>query len=128
MPDFGRSSAVAVIGLSAWLFGCASLAAEPQGLAGAGGMSPGASGTASIAGSASTAGDQASENGLMIAGSWALFGFEDPVGVELRQSGSSLNGIGCGVGTPHSPGSTSCAADLSGTITGNQVKFAFSSV
>ena len=33
-----------------------------------------------------------------LSGRWALFGFEDPVAVEIRQSGTTLTGMGCSAG------------------------------
>lgn len=62
-----------------------------------------------------------------IAGRWALFLINDPVGVQLVQSGELLTGEGCAAGTPPISGVPEldiCGA-LSGEVHGNTARFHF---
>lgn len=77
-------------------------------------------------GSAGTSSVQATDAPANVSGRWAMFGFEDPVGVQLSQSGGSLGGIGCGVGVPPAMRASYCSP-ISGTISGSNLKFAFKS-
>jgi len=56
-----------------------------------------------------------------------MFGWEDPVGVQLLQSQGSISGVGCGVGVPPASDASYCSSDLAGSISGNLVKFDFQS-
>jgi hypothetical protein len=67
---------------------------------GPGGSASAGSSGASPAGSASVGGQVAAEEPADIHGRWALFVFEDPVGVQLTQAGEQLGGRGCAGGTP----------------------------
>jgi hypothetical protein len=64
---------------------------------------------------------------LDISGRWALFNFEDPVGVQLFQNGNSLTGRGCDVGTPPANPEVepNLCGDIEGNVTGNQTYFEF---
>ncbi len=59
-------------------------------------------------------------------GRWALYGFEDPVGVILRREGSVIVGTGCVAGLPDAPDvTTNHCAPIEGTFSGNRLQFAF---
>jgi hypothetical protein len=58
--------------------------------------------------------------GVDISGSWAMFVFEDPVVVEIRQRGSTLSGTGCCTAD-----GDICCGDLTGTIADREATFSF---
>jgi hypothetical protein len=61
-----------------------------------------------------------------ISGRWAMFQFEDPVGVQLVQTGGVLTGQGCVSGVPpldSDPGPY--CGGIQGTVTGNHASFVF---
>jgi len=65
-----------------------------------------------------------------ITGRWAMFVFEDPVGVQLGESSpGQLSGRGCAVGAPGGPGVGDSIYDfcgpVSGTVEGNHASFSF---
>jgi hypothetical protein len=131
-PRGGTSSAA--IGGSAGTG--ATLAGGASG-AGVGGTSPtggasgsGVGGSSGANGGASGSSGTAGEGGIVtepdISGRWAMFYFEDPVAVDLSQSGSTLSGTGCcaGLGTPTTTYSC-CGPIMNGSIESRRVRFAF---
>jgi hypothetical protein len=144
MIDSGRPMVAAGIALCSLLVACGQTQDETL-TAGKAGGAAGASSAASLGGagpsegSSASAGANASGGGpvtsdpeqhaadVNVSGRWAMFGFEDPVGVALSQSEGALSGIGCGVGTPPASKASYCSADLTGTIAGGSVKFDFKS-
>lgn len=60
-----------------------------------------------------------------IAGRWAQFGFEDPVGVQLTQTNGKLIGRGCAAGAPPLAMDETYCGDLNGTVDGNEASFGF---
>jgi hypothetical protein len=62
---------------------------------------------------------------MQIAGRWAQFGFEDPVGVRLTQTNGSLVGEGCAAGAPPLEMEQSYCGAISGKVIGNQATFGF---
>jgi hypothetical protein len=76
--------------------------------------SPAAAGAPGAAGSAGAA--PVEPPPVDVAGRWALFVFDDPVGVQLSQHGEVLTGTGCAAGTP--PHQDVYVADYCGAITG----------
>ena len=86
-----------------------------------------AGGTAGAAG-ASTAGsgNPAGAPGVDISGAWAMFHFEDPVGVSLGQTGTVLTGRGCCVGlNPGPPVDQCCGQVVDGSIVERRAQFGF---
>jgi hypothetical protein len=61
-----------------------------------------------------------------IAGRWALFGFEDPVGVRLTQTNHKLVGRGCAAGAPPLAMDQTYCGDVRGEVEGNTARFGFS--
>lgn len=60
-----------------------------------------------------------------VAGRWAMFHFEDPVGVQLAEDAvGNLTGPGCASGTPPFAMSAFCG-DVHGRLTGNHAYFDF---
>jgi hypothetical protein len=61
-----------------------------------------------------------------ITGRWGMFVFEDPVAVDVVQSGNTLSGLGCDAGLPDPAvgGGESCAP-LKGTIEADRASFGF---
>ena len=61
-----------------------------------------------------------------LSGRWALFGFEDPVAVDIRQSGTTLTGMGCSAGFPR-PGGPSfaeyCGSLFASVFDGTRAQF-----
>ncbi len=91
---------------------------------GNGGASAGGMGGASgLAGGGGTAG--ASAAALDISGRWALFGFEDPVAVELQQTGTVLAGKGCCTGF-QSNIPLACCGPVTGQCADRRASFGFS--
>ncbi len=95
---------------------------------GAGG-SGGRAGTGAVAGAGG--GAVAAEPPADISRRWGMFGFDDPVGVFLKEAADgTLTGQGCGLGPPDSksveiqPPPFSCA-NLSGKVTGHTAWFSF---
>ncbi len=137
MIHSGRTTLTISIALSALLVACSQSAETPvsianNGMAGAAASSGGSHAVGEPSGAASTsaAGSNAGAAGVQgpapnISGRWAMFGWEDPVGVQLRQSEGSLSGVGCGAGTPPASQAALCSSDLAGSISGNLVKFDF---
>ncbi len=66
---------------------------------------------------------------ISIAGRWAIVGFDDPVGVQLSQTGSVLTGQGCASGAPPLVDEVFirdyCGDIIGGAIQGRQVAFSF---
>ncbi|MES1184030.1 MAG: hypothetical protein ABUL60_09445 [Myxococcales bacterium] len=72
---------------------------------------------------------------LDISGRWAMFDFEDPVGVRLvEDANGTLTGRGCAVGAPDvsspgsstlEPGEPSLCGDSVGAVSGNRAAFGF---
>lgn len=62
-----------------------------------------------------------------VAGRWALFMFEDPVGVNLVQDGDRLTGEGCAGGTPplQTAGTEEFCGAIVGRVMGQSVEFDF---
>jgi hypothetical protein len=90
--------------------------AETAAQAGSGG-SAGAPDVAGPAGAAGSAGAAPVEPPPVdVAGRWALFVFDDPVGVQLSQHGEVLTGMGCAAGAP--PLQDLIVRDYCGAITG----------
>jgi hypothetical protein len=91
---------------------------------GNGGASAGGMGGASgLAGGGGTAGAPAAA--LDISGRWALFGFEDPVAVELQQTGTVLAGSGCCTGF-QSDVPLDCCGSVTGQCADRRASFGFS--
>jgi hypothetical protein len=63
---------------------------------------------------------------MQIAGRWAMFTFEDPVGVQLTQTNGELVGQGCAGGTPPLVDGYFSCGDIRGSVAGNTAKFGFS--
>lgn len=143
----GAESALGVAGitLSALLVACGQAGSGSRPGDGAPSEVAGAPGAGSVggaqsvnAGSASGGDSAASNSGAGVAnaqapdapanvsGRWAMFGFEDPVGVQLSQDAGVLGGIGCGVGVAPAMRASYCSP-ISGTISGSNLKFAFKS-
>ena len=95
------------------------------GTAGGGGISAGTGGVG--AGSGGSSGAGGSPSVVDVSGSWAMFGFEDPVAVSLQQSGTTLSGTGCCAGLPIEGNDIwHCCADIaSGAIHGRNAEFSF---
>lgn len=60
-----------------------------------------------------------------IAGRWAMFGFEDPVGIRLTQTNGQLVGRGCAAGVPPLTAEGSFCGNVSGQVQGNTASFGF---
>lgn len=86
----------------------------------------GGAGQGSSAGAGGDAGG-AAEPAPPLEGRWAMFAFEDPVGVELSEESGVLSGQGCygGLPTPNHPEIPSTCRPLTGTASGRHVQFAF---
>jgi hypothetical protein len=69
--------------------------------------------------------DPEPEAPMQIAGRWAQFGFEDPVGVKLIQTKGSLVGEGCAAGTPPLQMAQQYCGAIEGKITGHLASFGF---
>ncbi|HEX2873817.1 MAG TPA: hypothetical protein VHP33_21320 [Polyangiaceae bacterium] len=108
------------------LVGCGST--DANGGAGAAGQGAGSSGAAQ-GGDAGAGGDGGGEAEPVpsLDGRWAMFSFEDPVGVELSEESGVLSGQGCygGLPTPNHPEIPSTCQPLTGTASGRHVQFAF---
>ncbi len=98
------------------------------------GDDPGSAGSASGSGSVGVAGTPGDGPAVMeppadVAGRWALFVFDDPVGVQLVQNGSELTGTGCAAGTPPLEDPDSFVGEfcgpIHGSVTSNKVQFVF---
>jgi hypothetical protein len=98
----------------------------------------GAAGSAAAAGSSGLGGSHAAGGGAptsepqpnpdppaQIAGRWAMFGFEDPVGVRLTQTNGELVGRGCAAGAPPLAMEQTFCGDVSGRVEGNTAEFGF---
>jgi hypothetical protein len=83
----------------------------------------GVGGGAGLAGGGGTAGASAAT--LDISGRWALFGFEDPVAVELQQTGTVLAGKGCCTGF-QSNIPLACCGPVTGQCADRRASFGFS--
>lgn len=93
---------------------------------GAGGSVVAGSAGVSAAGSSGVGGAVA-EPPADVSGRWALFVFEDPVGVQLGQSGEQLGGRGCAGGTPPlEAGGGSFCGPVMGKVSGRSARFWFS--
>jgi hypothetical protein len=92
---------------------------------GTGGASLGASGAAGATGPDEPDGPMP-QAPQQIPGRWALFSFDDPVGVKLVQTDGNLVGSGCAAGTPPLGNLPSFCGDLVGKVEGNQATFGFS--
>jgi hypothetical protein len=100
-----------------------------------GGTSAGTAGTAgtglATSGSHAAGGEPSTiqpkpEPPVQIAGRWAMFGFEDPVGIRLTQTNGQLVGRGCAAGVPPLDLEPSYCGDVNGTVEGNTAAFGFS--
>jgi hypothetical protein len=102
---------------------------NPNGGSGAVDVGNGRAGALGVAGAVGNSGaaGQANEEPELpepgIAGRWAMFGFEDPVGVQLLQAGSTLTGGGCAAGAP--PLADTDCGSLSGSVHGRRASFSF---
>lgn len=89
----------------------------------------GAAGRGPLAGAGGSAGSVTEPEPVppaQIAGRWAMFNFEDPVGVQLVQSGSVLTGRGCAAGAPPlAELSKPFCGTIKGEVTGNAASFGF---
>jgi len=99
------------------------------GMGGAAGVAGNVSVGGTSMGSNSGAGGEApvtAEEAADISGRWALFVFEDPVGVQLTQANGQLTGEGCASGTPPDVGEfqSFCGA-VSGKVSGRSAQFWF---
>ncbi len=65
------------------------------------------------------------DDGPDLSGRWAMFAFEDPVAVELQQTGDVLAGRGCCSGLGPDPG-LNCCGPVTGEITARLASFGFS--
>lgn len=72
-----------------------------------------------------TQGCQGGGAGLDVSGRWAMFAFEDPVAVELQQSGDVLAGNGCCSGLGADRGFNCCGL-VTGRIAARRAAFEFS--
>ena len=90
----------------------------------AGGAAAGSSGALGLAGAAA----EPEPPPVDIAGRWAMFEFEDPVGVQLVQNGGELSGEGCAAGAPPlpEPESGSYCGAIRGSVQAHQANFGFS--
>jgi hypothetical protein len=62
-----------------------------------------------------------------ITGRWGMFLFEDPIAVDIVQSGNTLSGLGCDAGLPDPAlGGWQLCAPLTGTIEADRASFGFS--
>jgi hypothetical protein len=108
------------------LVGCGSTDAHVG--SGTAGQGAGAGGAAQDS-SAGAGGDVGGAAELVppLAGRWAMFAFEDPVGVELSEELGVLSGQGCygGLPTPNHPELPSTCRPLTGMASGRHVRFAF---
>jgi hypothetical protein len=86
----------------------------------------GAPDTLGSAGQAGTAGAAPKTPPSEIAGRWAMFFFEDPVGIQVTEADGTLTGLGCASGTPplQEPNLDYCG-DVHGTVQANQASFDF---
>jgi hypothetical protein len=99
-----------------------------RGAAGGGGISIGGGGAGGVsgAGAGGVSGAGGSSVTVDVSGSWAMFGFGDPVAVSLQQSGTELSGTGCCAGLPaDNDVPICCAAIAGGSIRGQNAEFAF---
>jgi hypothetical protein len=101
--------------------GGAGTAGNAKGGAGAAGNSSGGAGAAGAA----TAGSSGAAPDGPLSGHWAMFWFEDPVAVAIRQQGEALSGSGCCAGLPGSAQAFPCCGALAGTATDVRASFAF---
>jgi hypothetical protein len=61
-----------------------------------------------------------------ITGRWGMFMFEDPIAIDIVQSGNALSGLGCDAGLPDPKvGGAELCAPLTGTVEGNRASFGF---
>ena len=107
--------------------GGAGLAGAPASAqAGSSGSAAGLGPLAGAGGSAGSVTDPEPVPPAQIAGRWAMFNFEDPVGVDLVQSGSVLTGSGCAAGAPPLTEAPKifCGA-IKGKVVGNAATFGF---
>lgn len=96
-------------------------------LAGTGGTTLSASGSHAAGGDPPTVRPRPEpEPPVQIAGRWAMFGFEDPVGIRLTQTNGQLVGRGCAAGVPPLNMEPSYCGDVNGTVEGNTATFGFS--
>jgi hypothetical protein len=109
----------------------ATAAGKPSGATGgasAGGMgSLGGGAEAGLPGEAGAAAAGPQAEPARIAGRWGLFVFEDPVGVQLTQDGSTLGGEGCAAGAPPlmDGGLDGFCGPISGRVEGRSASFHF---
>jgi len=66
----------------------------------------------------------ATVKGPGVSGRWAMFGWEDPVAVDIRQAGGNISGHGCCAGLGLNP-EPPCCGDVSGTIGDQAAAFGF---
>jgi hypothetical protein len=88
---------------------------------------PGGGGSASAESPNGGSAPAASPTPIRIAGRWGLFFFEDPIAVEIVQTGSKLSGLGCDAGLPtesYNPQQELCGP-LVGEVVGNRAWFEF---
>jgi hypothetical protein len=107
--------------------GGAGLAGAPASArAGSSGSAAGLGPLAGAGGSAGSVTDPEPVPPAQIAGRWAMFNFEDPVGVQLAQSGHVLTGSGCASGAPPltETATVFCGA-IKGEVVGSVATFGF---
>jgi len=85
-------------------------------------------GGASAAGAPDTPSSEPALAPIDISGRWAMFHFEDPVGIQVTEDAGALTGRGCASGTP--PGdaprlSEQYCGDVQGTVKANRAYFDF---
>lgn len=118
MRQMGRWSVLGLLVLGA----CGGRAQDSMGAAGS---SSGGSVTAG-GDAAGSAGEAPELLAADITGRWGLFDFEDPVGVQLTQTGTLLGGRGCDVGAPPlAEDHPEYCGPISGSVSGQQAKFGF---
>jgi hypothetical protein len=88
-----------------------------------------AAGLGALAGAGGSAGSVTDPEPVppaQIAGRWAMFNFEDPVGVQLVQSDGVLTGSGCAAGAPPlTEDSKNFCGAIKGEVVGNAATFGF---
>jgi hypothetical protein len=128
------------VGFAALLFGCGGrsnrndpgevVVSQSGGAAGAAGSAL-TGGSPALGGSRAAGGEPPTiepepKPPAKIAGRWALFGFEDPVGVRLTQTNTRLVGRGCAAGAPPLATDQNFCGDVTGEVDGNEASFGFS--
>lgn len=119
---------LALVGLT--LAGCGRVDRDPSDMVGGASTTSTAGSAGSGGASSSGAGGEAGAEVLAptpadIAGRWALFTINDPVGMNLVQTGASLAGEGCAAGTPPLDDGLDVCGPLRGEVEGSSARFHF---